>query len=113
METRNAVIFDTGIGIEEHGVLAASIWLDYGDSKQALCRGVHAPKNGDSEKNYAGYFIYRVLAVAGVNRWEQLKGKAVRVMGDSAHIEAIGHIIEDVWFNPGEEFKSLDQEVSA
>jgi hypothetical protein len=113
METRNAVIANAGIEIEGRGMLSAYITLDYGDSSQVFGCGVYAPKNGVNEKNYAGHFIYRVLEVAGADKWEQLKGKAVRATGDFTQIEAIGHIIKDEWFNLGKEFGQPNQEVSA
>jgi hypothetical protein len=113
METRNAIIVRTYIVVEDHGMLIAGLVLDNGDSEQVFDCGVYAPKSGINGKNYAGHFIYRVLEVAGVCRWGQLEGKAVRVTGDSSHIEAIGHIIKDVWFNPGKEFGQPNREVSA
>jgi hypothetical protein len=113
METRNAVITDAIIEIEDHGLLSVYVVLDYGSSAQVFGRGVYAPKSGMNGKNYAGHFIYRVLEVAGVCKWEQLKGKTVRVTGDSRRIEAIGHIIADVWFNPDKEFGQPSKEVSA
>jgi hypothetical protein len=114
METKNAVITQASIEIGEHGILTAFLVLDDGGACQ--CFGGYSfylPRTGVSGKNYAGHFIYRVLEVAGVYKWEHLKGKAVRVVGDSTHIEAIGHIITDVWFNPSKEFEQLNQDVSA
>jgi hypothetical protein len=114
METRNAVITDATIGINSHGLLDARIILDYGDSNQVFGDyGLYAFKDGLSGKNYTGYFIYRVLEVTNVYKWEHLKGRAVRVTGDLTHIEAIGHIVTDVWFNPGKEFAEAKQDVSA
>jgi hypothetical protein len=94
-------------------MLSAYIVLNDGDGDQVFGCGVYTPKSGIDGKNYAGHFLYRVLEVAGVDKWDQLEGRAVRVVGDDACIEAIGHIIADVWFNPGKEFKRTDQEASA
>jgi hypothetical protein len=114
METRNAVIIDASIGINSYGFLDARIVLDYGDSRQVFGDyGLHIPKNGIHGKNYTGHFIYRVLEVAGVYKWDQLKGSAVRVRCDEVHIEAIGHIIMDTWFTPADDFGKPDQEASA
>jgi hypothetical protein len=113
METRNAIIVRTYIVVEDHGMLIAGLVLDDGDGEQVFDCGVYAPKSGINGKNYAGHFIYQVLKVASADKWEQLKGKAVRAMGDPAHIEAVGHVIADVWFNPGKEFGLSDQEVPA
>jgi len=35
-----------------------------------------------------------------VDRWEELIGEIVRIKGDCTAIHAIGHIIEDKWFEP-------------
>jgi hypothetical protein len=114
METRNAIITDAVIGINSRGILDACITLDYGDCEQVFGNyGLHDPKNGMSGKNYTGYFVYRVLKAAGVDRWEQLKGRPVRVEHDDSHVAAIGHIIANEWFFPGDEFKSLKKDASA
>jgi hypothetical protein len=115
MEKRNAIITNAKIEIEDHGFLSARISLDYGDGNyQGFgSYALYAPKNGLSERNYAGHFIYRVLEVAGVCKWEQLQGRAVRVESDLTHIAAIGHVVENIWFYPGEEFKQLKSDVSA
>jgi hypothetical protein len=113
MEARNAIIVNAGIGIDDPGMLSVYIVLDDGNGEQVFGRGVYMPKSGINGRSYAGHFIYRVLEIAGVDAWNQLKGKAVRVIGDSAHIEAIGHIIADEWFNPGKEFTQPEQEVPA
>jgi hypothetical protein len=110
METKNAVIIDATIGINVHGILDARIKLGYGDKSVQVFGnyGLYSLKDGLNGKNYAGHFIYRVLEAAGADGWEQLKGKAIRVVADDSHIEAIGHIITDTWFYPGEEFKQAN-----
>jgi hypothetical protein len=113
METRNAIIASTGIEIDDRGMLKVHILLDFIDGHQVFGCGVYAPKSSINGKNYAGHFLYRVLEVTRTDKWEELPGKAVRVTGDSTHIEAIGHIVEDAWFNPGKEFEQADREVSA
>jgi hypothetical protein len=109
MEIRNAVIVRAGIGIEDPGVLSAYIVLDLGDAEQVFGCGVYAQKTGIDSKNYAGHFIYRVLDIAGVDSWKQLTGKAIRMRGDSARIEAIGHIVKNLWFDLGKEFAQPDR----
>jgi hypothetical protein len=108
METRNAVIVGTGIGIDDRGALSVRIVFDYGDSSQEISYSVYTIKNGASGENYAGYFMYQILAVIGVSAWEQLTGRAVRVMRDDGRVEAIGHIIADAWLNPGVALRLMD-----
>jgi hypothetical protein len=113
METKNALISSARIEIADHGMLTAIIWLDYGGSDQAFgCFSLYSPATGMGEKNYAGHFIYRVLETVGVRKWGELAGTAIRVVADMEHVEAIGHIVKDEWFNPRREFEELKQDSS-
>jgi hypothetical protein len=114
MDTRNAVITNAFIEIDEFETLSAGITLDYGDSGQVFgSNGLYAPKKGVGGRNYAGHFMYRILEIAGVCQWDQLKGKTVRAICDNEHVEAIGHIIKNVWFSMREEFAQSERDVSA
>ena len=107
MELKNAMITGTKLSNEDHCVLSAWVYLDYGGSGQGF--GGHALYNPDwkNAKDITGLFIWRVMEVAGVENWDSLKGKTIRVLGDSSHIEAIGHILKDIWFYPEKEFKAM------
>lgn len=111
METRNAIIKSTKITNDDHGLLSAWLMLDYGGSSQGFGgHTLYLPKsfnNHAGQVNIAGHFIWRVLEVAGVTEWGQLVGKTIRVRGTNGGIEAIGHIINDDWFVPGDEFAAL------
>src|SRR5688572_9697543 len=112
---KNAIIESTDLTSADYGVLSAWIHLSYGGCLQGF--GGHAlylPKSFSHHKgqvNFAGHWIYRVMQIAGVERWDQLKGKTLRVQSDKdglgGTIIAIGHIVNEDWFNPSEEFKSL------
>jgi hypothetical protein len=95
--------------IEDHGLLTAFLMLDYGGTVQGFGGyGLYSPAKKVKEKNFAGHFIYRTLETVGVYEWENLVGKAIRVViGDDRLIKGIGHIINDKWFYPQAEFEEI------
>ena len=113
MHIKNAVITSATI-TNDDGLLTSWIMLDYGGSGQGFGGyALYLPKDyrhHQKDSFYAGHFIWRVMEVAEVNEWSQLKGRTIRVKLDSdglsGKIEAIGHIVKDVWFNPSIEFRS-------
>jgi hypothetical protein len=112
-EVKNAVIESVSLSKGDRGFLDAWLHLDYGGCGQGFGGYVlYLPKSWDHHelKSFAGHFIFRVLEIAGVESWEQLKGKTIRVRGSDGGIEAIGHIIKDDWFCPREDFKRTELE---
>lgn len=109
IEVKNAIIESATITSDDHGCLSAWVYLDYGGSGQGFGGyALYLPKSWKHhQKNtgYAGHFIWRVMEVAGVTKWENLKGKTVRVRASMSSIEAIGHIVKDDWFCPSDDFK--------
>jgi len=97
------------LGYEDHGILTAMLHLDYSGSGQAFGGYALDRYSKEHEKRIedkaCGFFIRRVLEVVGVDKWEGLAGKYIRVKADSNKVYAIGHLLEDKWFNPAEELK--------
>jgi hypothetical protein len=96
MKTQNAIITSVDLSIEDHGSLTACVFLEFDGGGQG--------------------FVFRVMEIAGVEHWDKLVGKAIRVRHDvkgesilGATIHSIGHIVKNDWFNPEEEFKALDK----
>ncbi len=112
MIEQNAIITETYITNEDHGVLSAWIMLDYGGSGQGFGGyALYLPegfkhRDDDQPRDCTGIFIWRVMQIAGVSRWNELRGKSIRVRLESEFglIKAIGHIIKDDWFDPKVEF---------
>lgn len=110
----NARITGTMLGVEDHGILSSMVSLDYGGTCQgfggyAFDEPVFGPggrKMGDFKGRrgcaFGMEFIRRFLEVVGVDKWEDLKGRHVRVRktDEWGAIEAIGNIIKDDWFDP-------------
>lgn len=117
-EIRNAVIASARLDDAERGLLNAWLDLDYGGGGQGF--GGHVLYLPESyrhhtlaEPNFAGRFIWRVMEIAGVTRWDLLKGKTVRVRVEGGLAVAIGHIIKDDWFCPDDDFKAMREAFDA
>lgn len=111
MEIRNAIIDNARLEIDDHGVLTAWLDLDYGGLHQGFGGYVlYLPEgfNHHSVWGTAGHFIYRILQIAAVERWDQLRGKTIRVKQNDCIVHAIGHIVKDDWFCPKEDFEGVN-----
>lgn len=109
-EIKNAVIESARITTGERGFLDCWLSLDYGGCGQGFGGYVlYIPKSWTHHKleSVAGHFLFRVMEIAGVESWDDLKGKTVRVRGNYAGIEAIGHIVKNDWFCPKDDFAAL------
>lgn len=100
IEIKNAKIEDTMFGFEEHGILTSMIHLDYGDGGHQGFGGYSLGKTATDE------WLRGILHTLEVEKWEQLKGKYVRVKIENHRIIAIGNLLKDEWFNPKELWKN-------
>jgi hypothetical protein len=94
METRNAIIKKTFLGIEDHGIFTATLTLNYGGTEQGF--GMH-------DLTYEAYgikYLRSILKAVGVESWEDLVGTPIRAKCEFTKVHAIGHLIEDKWFEP-------------
>ena len=109
----NAQIESTRLSMADHGVLTYYIDLKMGMGGHCsyggyvLGHGYLGSKHFDgSDKSIVA--LMRIMDVVGVEKWEDLKGKYVRVEsnGLGTPIEKIGNVMEDKWFNQKEFFES-------
>ena len=96
----NAKIKSTSLGYEDHGILTCFLHLEQKSSSQGFGGyRLDAPKGAPSE--LGTFWIRRILETVGVQSWEELPGKYVRVDGEEyGNIFGIGHITDDSWFFP-------------
>jgi len=108
---KNAKIKGVSLTMEDHGVLSAYLHLDYGGACQSFGNyELYSPyyyQTHQKQANFAGHFIWRCMEIAGVERWEDVAGKTIRVRARHDGIDAIGNIIEDDWFYPSKDFKTM------
>ena len=85
---RIAKITGTMLGVEDHGIFTAMVYVEYGGGAQgiggfALACPTHKTEefvfNGN---DYAAKFILGVLSAAGVPTWERLNGRTLFVLFD-------------------------------
>lgn len=110
MEIKNAIIESASITTSDRGFLDCWLQLDYGGTGQGFGGyALYLPKSFDNHelKSVAGHHIYRIMEIAGVESWDRLPGKTVRVKSDWGKVHAIGHIVKDDWFCPEEDYKNL------
>lgn len=112
MEIKNAIITSATLRIEDHNVLDGWLDLDYGGAGQGFGGySLYLPKSYTHHQllSTCGHFVYRCLEIAGAQKWEDLKGKTIRVEADHCGVRRIGHIVRDDWFCPADDFGALDK----
>jgi hypothetical protein len=96
------------LGIEDHGIMTFSLMMDMGGCGQGFGGYALDGKAGKIGHSKSIQAIRKILETVDVREWEDLKGKLVRIRKDNEFtgpIKAIGHIIEDRWFDIGEFWK--------
>ena len=109
IEIKNAVIESAEITMGDRGILDCWLHLDYGGSGQGFGGyALYLPKSFRHHQvlSVAGHHLFRIMEIAGVEKWSQLKGRTIRVEGSWSEIKRIGHIVKDDWYCPSADFKA-------
>lgn len=116
-EIINAEITSTMLGIEGHGILSCFLYLKYNGGGGGF--GGYALDEWDKElekrvdkKGLTGQYIQEIMEVVGVEKWEDIKGKYIRIdtEGWGGTVLGIGNLLEDKWFYPADFFEKLKTE---
>lgn len=110
-EIKNAKIKATKLGKEDHGILTFSITLEIAGGS-GCCYGGFALDDYNSDlkeriPTQRGFeAVTEVLKTVGVENWEDLKGKYIRVEdpGLGRILDKIGNLMEDKWFSLKDHF---------
>lgn len=113
LEIKNAIIESAEITFADRGILDCWLTLNYGTGGQGFGGyALYLPKSFKHHNilSVAGHHIFRIMEIAGVEKWSHLKGKTIRVEGDWTKIKRIGHIVKDDWYCPEDDFATLQNQ---
>ena len=104
----NAVIKDIDLSMADHGCMTLAMTLGGGGwgvvyGGYCLGKGYLGADDDFFSGSAAGMeYLIRIMDTVGVERFQDLKGKYVRVAirGWSDNVKIIGNIIKDQWFDP-------------
>ncbi len=116
-EIKNVKIKNVSLTMADHACLTFYLLLEgdgWGISYGGYCIG-HGYLHSKSFTALNGgglVAMMRIMDTVGVERWEDLKDKYIRVVdeGWGSPIKKIGNIIEDKWFDIDEFFKNYREE---
>jgi hypothetical protein len=91
-EIENAMIEEVFLGIEDHGIPAININCCMGSTRQGT--GCYDIRKMDLAKALVALFT-----IAGVDSWDKLPGKPIRVKRQDGMIKKLGHFMEDSWMD--------------
>ena len=120
----NAKIIHVDLSMADHGVLCLELTLN-GNHWGCVFGGRVIGKGYLGAEEFEGSpmgieYLMRIMDVVGVSRFNEMKGKYVRVVteGAGSAVKIIGNIIEDKWFDSelffmekNEKNKKKDEEV--
>lgn len=117
-EILNAEIKSVTISMADHGCLTFGLNLlgdGWGVMFGGYCigHGYLGAKEFKVESGDGLEAIMRIMDTVGVDRWEDLEGKYIRVIsqdGWGSGIKKIGNMIKDQWFDIDEFFKTKVKE---
>lgn len=108
MRIENALITNVSLTMEDHGCLTFWLTLEgdgWGCGVGGYCigKGYLGASEFTVERGDGLEAMMRIMDVVGVSKWEDLKGKYLRVQfagcGWGDRVSIIGNLLKDKWFN--------------
>ena len=116
MNVKNALITDTFLGREDHGIF--TFWI-YVDISGGGCVGIggYALDEFDRDKDRRIFHaesaesISHILETVGVDSWEDLKGHYIRIEdhGWGSQVDKIGNLMDEKWFDLRQYFADVQK----
>lgn len=113
MEIKNARITKTLLGREDHGIMTFMLFVEFDECISVGIGGYAIDQYDKASKKrvYTGKgleAISKILEVVGVDNWEDLEGKYIRIKdnGWGSTVDEIGNLMKNNWFNLREFFAS-------
>ncbi len=111
------------LGIEDHGIMTFMIHISFGGTGQGfggfaldrppIKQGYTSPRLPTA---YGMGVVMHLLRVFDVDRWEKVQGLYCRVRRKdgswNSTLQAIGHIVQDRWFDPEKYYTEGDWKLS-
>jgi len=113
IEEKNATIKSTFLGIEDHGFFTFYLHLDYGGSGQGAGGYVldvsadNKNQSTDAKLAKSLRIIEKILKIVGVEEWEQLPGRYIKVKADHNRVYAVQNILGGEWLDFDEYFEGV------
>ena len=111
----NVKIDGTFLGINDHGLFDAWLYLSgngWGVGFGGFALDAPIKKDGkflrrEDTDGTVGEYIRRILQTVGVEKWEDLPGKFIRVESEGlgGGVKKIGNLLREEWFNPSAWFE--------
>lgn len=116
----NAEITSVSLGFERDFILTAYLYLAFGDGFEQGFGGyalggspfdtTAAVARHHQQTNLLADFVGGCLRIAGVDHWDKMPGRVIRVAKERDQfglIMAIGHATKDLWYEPEQRFAAL------
>lgn len=97
----NAHIRDASIEIEDHGILTFMLRLDYGSYGVQGFGGYYLDWGKPEARQFQSCrWIRELFAALDVRSWDAVRRQPVRARIEKGMVVAIGHYLDDRWFEP-------------